>query len=192
MILVSRSSSRGELCWPGRASGSGTARPLQGADRLPPIRAGIGHTGDALTAPSVRGAASPAAPPGAATSVPATIPAGMAHATVGTRSRRRFRPSRAGGSVVAAGKIRPPWRGEAPRRVPHLGGAANGTTHIGRRGSVRRAAAASSSSRPRSRDPHGGGDRAGRKLPGSFPEPASAGCRTAPLGGESASARCAG
>jgi hypothetical protein len=119
-------------------------------------------------------------------------PGGIAHATVGTRSRRRFRPSRAGGSGVAAWKIRPPWRGEAPRRVPHLGGAENGTGHIGRRGSVRRAAAASSSSRPRSRGPHGVGDRAGRKPPGSFSEPASAGCRTAPLGGESASARCAG
>ena len=154
--------------------------------------AGIGRTADAASHPVGARCCLARRASGAATSVPATIPVGIAHATVGTRSRRRFRPSRAGGSGVAAGKIRPPWRGEAPRRVPHLGGAANGTAHIGRRGSVRRAAAASSSSRPRSRGPHGVGDRAGRKLPGSFPEPASAGCRTAPLGGESASARCAG
>jgi hypothetical protein len=129
---------------------------------------------------------------GAATSVPATIPGGL--------RTPPWAPVRAAGSGPAG----PAGQASPPGKSAHLGGARR---RVACRTSVARqmgrhisddadqCAAQPPHHRlpgPRSRGPHGVGDRAGRKLPGSFPEPASAGCRTAPLGGESASARCAG
>jgi hypothetical protein len=126
------------------------------------------------------------------TSVPATIPGGL--------RTPPWAPVRAAGSGPAG----PAGQASPPGKSAHLGGVRR---RVACRTSVARQMGRHISDHadqcaaqpphhrlpgPRSRGPHGVGDRAGRKLPGSLPEPASAGCRTAPLGGESASARCAG